>query len=79
MFLAIEIEPAFLSDSVGFMSLISGALAKPLATLLFLVLAAVVSGCIGPAEESAWRWKQANPEYRAPYHEEGKAFRPGIF
>jgi hypothetical protein len=27
----------------------------------------LVSGCLSPAQESDWQWKQYSPEYRPPY------------
>jgi hypothetical protein len=39
----------------------------------------LLSGCMSPSQESDWRWKQYNPEYRPPYPSNPDPFRPGIF
>lgn len=39
----------------------------------------LLSGCMSPSQESDWRWKQYNPEYRPPYPQDPNPFRPGIF
>jgi hypothetical protein len=45
--------------------------AIPLAAkLLLIVIALLASGCVTPLtfeQESDWRWKQYNPEYRSPW------------
>ena len=38
--------------------------------LLLVMVALMAGGCITPLtweQQSDWRWKQYNPEYRAPY------------
>jgi hypothetical protein len=39
----------------------------------------LLSGCMSTSQESDWRWKQYNPEYRPPYPSDSDPFRSGIF
>ena len=39
----------------------------------------LLSGCVSTGQESDWRWKQYNPEYRPPYPSDSDPFRSGIF
>ena len=55
---------------------------KKLLVLIVIGIGAglLLPGCMSPSQESDWRWKQYNPEYRPPYPQENpNPFRPGIF
>ena len=51
----------------------------PLIVLTYAGIALLLAGCVDPAMESDWRWKQFNPGYRSPYPENPNPWRTGIF
>ena len=47
--------------------------------VISIFIGLLLGGCTTPQIESDRRWREFNPDYRQPYPEDPRFFRPGIF